>query len=176
MFQSTLPRRERQQLYLRYLHSYRVSIHAPAKGATPMSLQLTSGSGVSIHAPAKGATFFSTFALGIPISVSIHAPAKGATLAVHASSSSLHGFNPRSREGSDQKLGGFPYFAGVSIHAPAKGATIAHAIKDFVYRVSIHAPAKGATRRSRTMERTCSVSIHAPAKGATWINHYINLS
>jgi len=55
-----------------------VSIHAPAKGATPGNRRRNPEEVVSIHAPAKGATpaeagpYFQT-------SVSIHAPAKGAT-------------------------------------------------------------------------------------------------
>ena len=56
MFQSTLPRGER--LFIRAIqgHAVRVSIHAPAGGATnnnPIECEVYS---VSIHAPAGGAT------------------------------------------------------------------------------------------------------------------------
>ena len=55
-----------------------ISIHAPAKGATPESYQEIREPLISIHAPAKGAT--DTADQSYPFSViSIHAPAKGAT-------------------------------------------------------------------------------------------------
>ena len=77
-------------------------------------------------------------------------------------------FNPRSREGSDDKHVKDKHMTGISIHAPAKGAT---------------APAKTSTSnrayfnpRSREgsddidhidlMDQD-NISIHAPAKGAT---------
>ena len=56
----------------------RISIHAPAKGATPLRDKAGRGMGISIHAPAKGAT-------AQIIRVSFH----------------VTDFNPRSREGSD---------------------------------------------------------------------------
>ena len=56
----------------------RVSIHAPAWGATINSVVLKINSTVSIHAPAWGATSLSK--TNIPLyPVSIHAPAWGAT-------------------------------------------------------------------------------------------------
>ena len=101
-FQSTLPRRERRDQPNGCKLCDRVSIHAPAKGATRGgSPDLPSG-GVSIHAPAKGAT--------------------GADSSIRLLKCS---FNPRSREGSDNEAGYrfvAPYV--VSIHAPAKGATV----------------------------------------------------
>ena len=56
-----------------------VSIHAPAKGATQFHIIVRGCAGVSIHAPAKGATDALTDGI-IDVDVSIHAPAKGATL------------------------------------------------------------------------------------------------
>jgi len=100
LFQSTLPRGERHRYIFQPANTQTVSIHAPARGATPfMSLvvkkylgfnprsregsdSLFTGAGqlfyVSIHAPARGATPH----LSEPhrsIRVSIHAPARGAT-------------------------------------------------------------------------------------------------
>ena len=57
---------------------------------------------VSIHAPARGATSFvcvDTARLG----VSIHAPARGATIALVAKLCRKPCFNPRAREGRDRK-------------------------------------------------------------------------
>ncbi len=55
-----------------------VSIHAPTKGATVLTLIVSYTSAVSIHAPTKGAT--ETVAIvAQQWRVSIHAPTKGAT-------------------------------------------------------------------------------------------------
>ena len=56
----------------------RVSIHAPAWGATPAPTRPSAPLEVSIHAPAWGATSFAATG-GLGCSVSIHAPAWGAT-------------------------------------------------------------------------------------------------
>ena len=101
IFQSTLPRRERQSYEYRKKYNEYISIHAPAKGATcitffsarAISFQSTlprrerlssslyrSGSSIiSIHAPAKGATRYGGWHT-VQRFISIHAPAKGATL------------------------------------------------------------------------------------------------
>ena len=55
-FQSTLPRRERQQAGRGDGYRQTISIHAPAKGATIGSWGQTEVKNISIHAPAKGAT------------------------------------------------------------------------------------------------------------------------
>ncbi len=81
-FQSTLPRRERpRHVYVR-LCGHVISIHAPAKGAT---------SSMSVSSPDRR--------------ISIHAPAKGATDIQPAQFLYTLYFNPRSREGSDNKDG-----------------------------------------------------------------------
>ncbi len=170
-FQSTLPRRERHiSTTSKYPFGYfnprsregsdipphfhlihcSISIHAPAKGATTNTSH-TNGTTrhISIHAPAKGATDHQTVSQTKPI-ISIHAPAKGATWQAVRSRRVSH-FNPRSREGSDERPAqlwarlrhfnprsregsdriaepGTYDVASISIHAPAKGATasVAH--------------------------------------------------
>ena len=59
---------------------------------------------VSIHAPARGATFLSILVL-VPHAVSIHAPARGATLSSARGVSPVCGFNPRARAGRDECYG-----------------------------------------------------------------------
>ena len=109
---------------------YRISIHAPAKGATmaiekvlnvtpefqsthprrvrlPFSLVFTDLTHISIHAPAKGATGIDNFDYAI-IDISIHAPAKGATTSFTVTLSIPSYFNPRTREGCDIWHQGFP--------------------------------------------------------------------
>ena len=76
-FQSTLPRGERL-FHIVNLSFCRVSIHAPAWGATYKSFQIIKLNEVSIHAPAWGATALTLFC-DLGSLVSIHAPAWGAT-------------------------------------------------------------------------------------------------
>ncbi len=56
----------------------RISIHAPARGATEDIIDTMDTYTISIHAPARGAT---TLRLVAPVRafISIHAPARGAT-------------------------------------------------------------------------------------------------
>ena len=125
-FQSTLPRGERQKLGQVAGRVVAVSIHAPARGATPrcrwchlpapcFNPRSRAGSDllkqelfleilfVSIHAPARGATETARAAAHTVV-VSIHAPARGATTTMAASSSPAISFNPRSRAGSDTSM------------------------------------------------------------------------
>ncbi len=189
MFQSALPRGERHRYDPVHLRCLRVSIRAPARGATELELEAADKRGVSIRAPARGATrsmrwYISslTFQSALPrgerreetratrreLSVSIRAPARGAT---------QHDRQP-----------GEP--ARVSIRAPARGATrgrrwVAMADTSFqsalprgerregdnapgVSRpVSIRAPARGATTNRPSDGCLFHVSIRAPARGAT---------
>ena len=148
-----------------------VSIHAPARGATELRLSQVRALPVSIHAPARGATyrdmirvysggFQFTLPRGerrvcrhIPIAyllVSIHAPARGATSVSTMERVRSHGFNSRSREGSDRERPKRHLHSSVSIHAPARGATEFISSLSAVRQVSIHAPARGATSTRHT--------------------------
>ena len=56
-----------------------ISIHAPARGATPWAAIVSpSPLKISIHAPARGATTAVRLLSGLT-KISIHAPARGAT-------------------------------------------------------------------------------------------------
>ena len=105
------------------IKSFRVSIHAPTKGATFLSPHRINNWRVSIHAPTKGATsngsstqlqlsqFQSTHPQrvrrrgrmsprqGVP--VSIHAPTKGATVLSTLQGHGVTCFNPRTHKGCD---------------------------------------------------------------------------
>ncbi len=125
--------------------SVKISIHAPAKGATihipftarvfpfqstlprreRLSIFCLQGlcSSISIHAPAKGATYGCITPAEVNL-ISIHAPAKGATIWMIVRPKYEYYFNPRSREGSDVEQCRKTLVNGeISIHAPAKGAT-----------------------------------------------------
>ena len=121
-FQSTRPRGARHRVGMQDMGALRVSIHAPARGATGFSTGFQQPIVVSIHAPARGATFI-VCALPVRTIVSIHAPARGATSKMGPHTSKMPCFNPRAREGRDL----WTYLRSlaplVSIHAPARGAT-----------------------------------------------------
>ena len=144
-FQSTLPRGERHCLCTLTYNKGKVSIHAPAGGATAIRHCKAYKAWVSIHAPAGGATahgfckwqavqFQSTLPRGErPLAlayrhavgfVSIHAPAGGATLFMRLWPMIPTCFNPRSRGGSDPVTIVNRGEDTVSIHAPAGGATV----------------------------------------------------
>ena len=78
----------------------KVSIHAPAWGATTVRSVAGPGRAVSIHAPAWGATQGAD-PLKLVYRVSIHAPAWGATRRKQKIIPWNAGFNPRPRVGGD---------------------------------------------------------------------------
>ena len=93
-----------------------ISIHAPARGATPLQPQLWGNFRISIHAPARGAT-------RMPCrSQTLH---EGSDVMQHLVPFAFStNFNPRSREGSDgATLPSCRLPLRISIHAPARGAT-----------------------------------------------------
>ena len=100
MFQSTPPRGGRRHPLFLIPQKDRVSIHAPAWGATIFPRANEQLLCVSIHAPAWGATLCRPLAFR-SICVSIHAPAWGATYSTEI----------------------WQRIYDVSIHAPAWGAT-----------------------------------------------------
>ena len=110
---------------------------------------------VSIHAPAWGATIFTARGSLEYLRVSIHAPAWGATARHESGHPSPLGFNPRTRVGCDTasmsvlstvKLFQSTHPRGVRHrHQPAQAAGS---------DVSIHAPAWGATR-ARSVTDKC---------------------
>ena len=77
-FRSTLPHGERRRLRMLGKPPRRVSIHAPARGATLSAASVYPSRLVSIHAPARGATALNPEIRGLSTS-----------------------FDPRSRTGSD---------------------------------------------------------------------------
>ncbi|AVT81262.1 hypothetical protein RPYSC3_24010 [Rhodopseudomonas palustris] len=121
--------------------------------------------GVSIHAPARGATVLKA-ASGCASAFRSTLP-RGERPCDRCVARVWRSFDPRSRAGSDGRLGGAGRSDPVSIHAPARGATDVHHRRHPDLGVSIHAPARGATVMLRRMGGVAKVSIHAPARGAT---------
>ncbi len=150
-----------------------VSIHAPARGATPPLLWPWLHAGVSIHAPARGAT--QATAQRLPPCWCFNPRARtGRDTRRCTVTQRRAGFNPRARTGRDMALISCSIRSrSVSIHAPARGATGERAAGAGIGAVSIHAPARGATARRFRRSRRVLVSIHAPARGATFVGLFL---
>ena len=186
LFQSTRSAKGRRiRQMLSHCNISRISIHAPAKGATKRGRLRTSALFISIHAPAKGDKH-------LPLRhckryISIHAPAK----ATQHNSSRLvpvHNFNPRSRERATELVAiagsmdtlfqsTLPRRRRSVVFHPAEnrdfnprsreGTTVTTPENCMLLQaISIHAPAK-ATPKIVKIFVCCGISIHAPAKGDT---------
>ena len=145
-FQSTLPRGERRVAATSDTMYMRISIHAPARGATMAEQFLNAALVISIHAPARGATNANANLLFHKLIFQSTLPRGERQRLMKNSWNGKRNFNPRSREGSDRNatLLGTDYY--ISIHAPARGATSLCAFEAVLCSISIHAPARGATR------------------------------
>ena len=121
-FQSTLPRRERlSSADIETVHKH--FNPRSREGSDRSEVKILTCQKISIHAPAKGATSMDDRLIRIE-TISIHAPAKGATNCLH---DTLYHYcifqstlprRERRRVSADKGV-----FTDISIHAPAKGAT-----------------------------------------------------
>ena len=170
--------------------SRKVSIHAPARGATPGAGADSPGCPVSIHAPARGATKNCRHCEQYR-GVSIHAPARGATqdqplhllpktfqstrprgarLHFHVLSLTFSRcFNPRARAGRDglADMVGERTHDGFNPRARAGRDSYSLLITPFVDLFQSTRP-RGARPNARShKDGKARVSIHAPARGAT---------
>ena len=122
---------------------------------------------ISIHAPAWGATL-SWRTTWVIMEISIHAPAWGATMSEDLMGTITEGFQSTLPHGERPGVRHHRFFRqNISIHAPAWGAT--GRVGRYVKRlsISIHAPAWGATEDYDRLKVAYEISIHAPAWGAT---------
>ena len=127
---------------------FKVSIHAPGRGATLMPHSAARVRAlVSIHAPGRGATL-QRFQPHRAFRVSIHAPGRGATFFCNTCDAILS----------------------VSIHAPGRGATIPRPRAGIVAEVSIHAPGRGATS-NRSCRVPCSQSFNSRTREGCDVPH-----
>ena len=145
VFQSTLPRGERQTTVNGYFIVKGISIHAPARGATASPSCTLMFTEISIHAPARGATLNSKH-INTAVTISIHAPARGATISTNAENAVSFVFQSTLPRGERRSL---------------------TATQKAMLEISIHAPARGATFSGKHIRTSELISIHAPARGAT---------
>ena len=146
MFQSTFPHGERPLDDMLSILFSNVSIHVPARGTTMSEISEMDDKTVSIHVPARGTTD------------------EGKVPHHH-----VHGFNPRSRTGNDDKLSlytcGMVSFQSTFPH----GERRRYRVSDGPHRhVSIHVPARGTTMLNAGSTALPYVSIHVPARGTTF--------
>ena len=122
-FQSTLPRRERHAYVCGFSFYFKISIHAPAKGATHRFRHWRYSTGFQSTLPRRE-RLLSNVEIKAAINISIHAPAKGATTSFHllTTTQSFQSTLPRRERHKTVKKRFDNY--GISIHAPAKGATL----------------------------------------------------
>ena len=170
------------------LIGYKISIHAPAKGATFSDDLSFSVSGISIHAPAKGATLLilifhllQIFQSTLPrrerhalrrvsssiMSISIHAPAKGATVMIRQGLQvwKFQSTLPRRERQAPRFTFKYTFEFQSTLPRRERRYNLDNDNKDD--KISIHAPAKGATLYGFYIICSIYISIHAPAKGAT---------
>ena len=160
--------REGSDSYLTKHESHHpISIHAPARGATPFAFSLVPVILISIHAPARGATVTAACMIAVT-SFQSTLPRGERRIACCNLLRSFY-FNPRSREGSD---------TGWNTHSSADSifqSTLPRGERHSTYilllsknTISIHAPARGATNLISASIHFDKISIHAPARGATF--------
>ena len=143
-FQFTLPRGERQRARSEGTASEPFQFTLPRGERLGRSIPAEIVCRVSIHAPARGATVGVAYVVAMH-NVSIHAPARGATDSNMAYELSyLFQFTlPRGER--LERISDCIFCFVVSIHAPARGATFDWLMEILFHVVSIHAPARGAT-------------------------------
>ena len=124
---------------------------------------------ISIHAPARGATFITVIGLRFRL-ISIHAPARGATCRQGTYFWQTSYFNPRSREGSDGLIRITFNVAEIFQSTLPRGERPAGKIiliPSFVFQSTL--PRGERRYRGLLFVYYCQISIHAPARGATAI-------
>ena len=144
-FQSTLPRGERHCSPMSSRYRSKISIHAPARGATLLSKAVFLLQYISIHAPARGATIF----------------------IIHINNVIFY-FNPRSREGSDINVNTFIYIIRDFNPRSREGSDCTWqliSVLDLLFQSTL--PRGERRGNDKQGIQKCRISIHAPARGAT---------
>ncbi len=121
-FQSTHPHGVRRFHSLLELKEFRVSIHAPTRGATFRFFHKIIWRFVSIHAPTRGATQQTIRINRLSKEFQSTHP-HGVRPNPHELLKFQIGFNPRTHTGCDVPFCAYGRSANVSIHAPTRGAT-----------------------------------------------------
>ena len=143
-FQSTLPRGERLSITNESIDFWCISIHAPARGATYVTIpdteeaefQSTLPRGERPIFPLRHEIFWTEFQSTLP---------RGERHGLKPAISAPTHFNPRSREGSDVQQSGGDFLKYNFNPRSREGSDIVIAQQYIELTISIHAPARGAT-------------------------------
>ena len=144
------------------LYSKFISIHAPVKGATQVQQRCEALGDISIHAPVKGATIDMMDLLSAAENFNPRSR-EGSDTRVGRARHPMWHFNPRSREGSDLALS-----SGVlrccDFNPRSREGSDVQLIRRCraVRAISIHTPTKGVTKGSLVRGHIVSISIHTP--------------
>ena len=130
---------------------------------------------ISIHAPARGATSGNKSFLWVYLYFNPRPREGGDPPRLHAQGSGQVFQSTPPRGGRLTGSATVTYGGLISIHAPARGATTWRGQKSRSCWISIHAPARGATFRQPLHGHYAGISIHAPARGAT-VETYVLIS
>ena len=144
-FQSTLPRRERHRTQVVFGDVAKISIHAPAKGATSAFSCYNKAKSYFNPRSREGSDSPKAVHVSVPPQFQSTLPRRERR---HAAPPNLlpkqfQSTLPRRERLSQANTKRIIH--NISIHAPAKGATAPVAAEKLRYNISIHAPAKGAT-------------------------------
>ena len=122
---------------------------------------------ISIHAPARGATPSLMYFFTV-LTISIHAPARGATLLFANNPTYLQNFNPRSREGSDDSCI-IPIHIGLSFQStlPRGERLVSLMAHARFFNFNPRSREGSDILNANTVTKFMDISIHAPARGAT---------
>ena len=187
-FQSTRPQGARHGDLIDQYDLTPVSIHAPARGATPVCRRTSScrrfnprarkgrdrpstptctKTDVSIHAPARGATFAGIKVTEILGEFQSTRPQGARRCPAQCPSRGTSSFNPRARKGRDPTqmlpIGLIEPFQSTR----PQGARLTFKSKSLSTPCFNPRARKGRDRRQRIQLQNIGVSIHAPARGAT---------
>ena len=146
---------------------FRISIHAPAKGATKINLILPDFEDISIHAPAKGATGRGKKSELLSNYFNPRSR-EGSDTSNYLLMTRLCNFNPRSREGSDKDS--LSISCNVDDFNPRsrEGSDPTRMIvTPAAVEFQSTLPRRERQSGIHSMTAAASISIHAPAKGAT---------
>ena len=169
LFQSTHPRGVRPALFAFSVSSEKVSIHAPAWGATHPARVIIAAT-ISFNPRTRVGCDLCTAQKRMSWRCFNPRTRVGCDRTTKLTCQIASGFNPRTRVGCDQLDVGAVFFRNIGFNPRTRVGCDACCVCTMVwYRsVSIHAPAWGATRkRPSGLPAGRPVSIHAPAWGAT---------
>ena len=167
-FQSTLPRGERRCSQGRAYSAFRISIHAPARGATSQAA-IKDLIDIDFNPRSREGSDRKDSLSDNSLNIFQSTLPRGERLKSYQKIQNKKIFQstlPRGeRRFSDTFIG---ISVAISIHAPARGATV-NLLRCILCpaMISIHAPARGATGFEKTFKDNFHISIHAPARGAT---------